>query len=83
MTDGERLPLLVDRRGLPLPFPNQWSLFIRRRMSDGAVMAKAWWFGMNPFFQDKSPVEVLLSAKDGDITTLMRVVRAARTTATS
>jgi hypothetical protein len=30
MTDGERLPLVVDRRGLPSPGPNQWSLFIRR-----------------------------------------------------
>jgi hypothetical protein len=30
MTTGERLPLVVDRRGLPVPGPNQWSLFIRR-----------------------------------------------------
>lgn len=30
MTDGERLPLVVDRRGLPVPLANQWSLFIRR-----------------------------------------------------
>ena len=30
MTGGERLPLVVDQRGLPLPGPNQWSLFIRR-----------------------------------------------------
>lgn len=30
MTDGERLPLIVDPRGLPVPSPNQWSLFLRR-----------------------------------------------------
>lgn len=30
MTGGERLPLVVDRSGLPVPAPNQWSLFIRR-----------------------------------------------------
>lgn len=30
MADGERLPLVVDRCGLPVPLPNQWSLFIRR-----------------------------------------------------
>ncbi|MDE2481707.1 MAG: site-specific integrase [bacterium] len=30
MTDGERLPLVVNRRGLPVPLANQWSLFIRR-----------------------------------------------------
>jgi hypothetical protein len=30
MTGGERLPLVVDHRGLPVPGPNQWSLFIRR-----------------------------------------------------
>jgi hypothetical protein len=30
MTSGERLPLIVGEGGLPLPPPNQWSLFIRR-----------------------------------------------------
>ncbi|MHB8148519.1 MAG: hypothetical protein ACYDGM_14820, partial [Vulcanimicrobiaceae bacterium] len=30
MTGGERLPIVVDRRGLPVPAPNQWSLLIRR-----------------------------------------------------
>jgi hypothetical protein len=30
LTGGERLPLVVDPRGLPVPSPNQWSLFIRR-----------------------------------------------------
>jgi integrase len=30
MSDGERLPLVVDQRGLPVPAPNQWSLYIRR-----------------------------------------------------
>jgi hypothetical protein len=30
LTSGERLPLVVDRCGLPVPAPNQWSLFIRR-----------------------------------------------------
>lgn len=30
MADGERLPLVVDHRGLPLPLANQWALFIRR-----------------------------------------------------
>lgn len=30
VTGGERLPLVVDRRGIPVPGPNQWSLFIRR-----------------------------------------------------
>lgn len=30
MTDGERLPLVVDNSGLPLPTPNQWALLIRR-----------------------------------------------------
>ena len=30
MQDGERVPLVIDRYGLPVPLPNQWSLFIRR-----------------------------------------------------
>lgn len=30
LTAGERFPLVVDQRGLPVPAPNQWSLFIRR-----------------------------------------------------
>ena len=30
MPGGERLPLVVDRCGLPVPLANQWSLFIRR-----------------------------------------------------
>lgn len=30
MTDGERLPLVIGRHGLPVSFANQWSLFIRR-----------------------------------------------------
>lgn len=30
MTEGERLPLVVDRHGLPVPLANQWSLLIRR-----------------------------------------------------
>jgi integrase len=27
---GERFPLIVDRRGLPVPVPNQWALLMRR-----------------------------------------------------
>ena len=30
MASGERLPIVLDRRGLPVPAPNQWSLLIRR-----------------------------------------------------
>ena len=30
LSNGERLPILVDQRGLPVPIPNQWALFIRR-----------------------------------------------------
>jgi hypothetical protein len=30
LTSGERLPLVVDRCGLPVAAPNQWALFIRR-----------------------------------------------------
>jgi integrase len=30
MNGGERLPLIVDQRGLPVPSPNQWSIFLRR-----------------------------------------------------
>jgi len=30
LTSGERLPIVIDQRGLPVPAPNQWSLSIRR-----------------------------------------------------
>ena len=30
LSDGERLPLVVDRRGIPVPLPNQYALFLRR-----------------------------------------------------
>jgi hypothetical protein len=30
LADGERLPLVVRTNGLPIPLPNQWSLYIRR-----------------------------------------------------
>ena len=30
MSDGERLPLVVDNAGLPVPLANQWALHVRR-----------------------------------------------------
>ena len=30
LSSGERLPLVVDRSGIPIPAPNQWSLTTRR-----------------------------------------------------
>jgi integrase len=30
LSSGERLPLVVDRRGIPVPLPNRWAMLLRR-----------------------------------------------------
>ena len=51
-------------------------------MSDGPLVAKAWWFGMNPSFDGAAPAEVLRRAAEGDTATIARIVGAARAAAT-
>lgn len=50
-------------------------------MSDDALLAKAWWFGMNPTFGGRSPAEELRDAIGAE--RLKRVVCAARGAARS
>jgi hypothetical protein len=51
-------------------------------MSDGPLVVKAWWFGMNPSFEGVAPAEVLRRAAAGDTATFARLVGAARAAAT-
>jgi hypothetical protein len=51
-------------------------------MSDGPLVAKAWWFGMNPRFDGVAPAEVLRRAAARDTATFVQIVGAARAAAT-
>jgi len=38
MAAGERLPLVVDPHGLPVPMPHQWALLLRRPQVQSATL---------------------------------------------
>ena len=38
MTDGERVPLVVDQRGLPVAMPNRWGLMRRPQVQSGTLI---------------------------------------------